>query len=386
MPNHDFDIPVDRNGGDSEKWNRYGREVLPLWVADSDFLVAEPIRNALSARVGEGIYGYPDGMEQALEKAAAHWMQTRFNWDVDPGWVCYSPGVSAALALAINAFCCPGEGVLMVTPTYPPFLGLTAVNERVILASSLLSEGDAYAINWPDLEEKARRARLLLLCNPQNPTGRVFSREELLRLGDICLKRGITVLSDEVHCDYITPGKQHIPFASLSAELAAITLTAINPSKTFNIAGLQAAAVIAPNADLRDAFRRQAARASLWGNTFGIIAFHTAYMQCAYYADQAAAYVRKNLAFAVDYINSKVPGIHAYLPEATYLLWLDCRGLGLEQEELEAFFLREAKVALNSGTTFGPEGRGFMRMNTACPRTLLIQALDRLQGACVRRQ
>ena len=195
----------------------------------------------------------------------------------------------------------------------------------------------------------------------------------------------MTVLSDEVHCDYIAPGKRHIPFASLSPDLAAITLTAINPSKTFNIAGLQAAAVIGSNPVLFGAFREEAAKSALWGNTFGIIAFYTAYTKCAYYADQVSLYVRKNLSLAVSHLNTRAEGIHAYMPEGTYLLWLDCSGLGLGQAELETFFLKEARVALNSGTSFGREGQGFMRMNVACPESLLRQALERIEDACVRR-
>lgn len=381
MELHDFDQTVDRKRGDSEKWNHYGDDVLPMWVADSDFTAPQPIVDALAKRVEHGVFGYPDNMGRALENAAAHWMRSRFSWEAEPDWVSFSPGVSAALALGITTFAEPGDGVLMFTPTYPPFLRLTHTNGRAILASSLVYEQGSYKVDWSDLEEKARGAKLLLLCNPQNPTGKVFTREELLRIGDICLSNNITVLSDEVHCDYIAPQCKHIPFASLSEELNSICLTAINPSKTFNIAGLQAAAVIAGNTELRDRFRTAVGLASLWGNTFGIIAFHTAYTQCAYYADQVAAYTRKNLELAVSHINEKIPGISTYLPEATYLLWLDCRELGFEQDELERFFIKKAKVALNSGTMFGPEGRGFMRMNLACPASTVREALGRIERA-----
>ena len=227
-------------------------------------------------------------MGQALGKAAAHWMHRRFAWTVNPDWVSFSPGVSAALALAITTFTDEGDGVLMFTPTYPPFLGLTRSNGRMVLASTLVEKEGTYRINWADFEEKAGRAKLLLLCNPQNPTGKVFSQQELARIGEICLRNRVTVLSDEVHCDYVAPHLRHIPFASLAPELGEICLTAINPSKTFNIAGLQAAAVIAENPKLRDLYRLAAGRASLWGTTLGIIAFHTAYTRCAHYADQVA--------------------------------------------------------------------------------------------------
>ncbi len=383
---HDFDEIVERRGTGSAKWNRYPPDVLPMWVADSDFKAPAPVREVLQAQVEHGVFGYADGFDRALEKAAAHWMVSRFAWAVDPAEVAFSPGVSATLAVAVTTFAAPGESVLMLTPTYPPFYNLTKLNGRKVLGSSLLpGPGGAYAIDWPDLEAKMARpdARLMLLCNPQNPTGRVFVRAELERLGELCLRHGITVLSDEIHCDFIAPGRTHIPFASLAPEISAVTLTGVSPSKTFNIAGLKAAAVISSNADLLARFKEAARRNALENNTAGLLAFHAAYTACAYYADQIAAYVRANQKLAVDFINSRVSGIEAYLPEGTYLLWLNCAGLGLTQPELERFFLEKVKLGLNSGTDFGPEGQGYMRLNLACPRDTVTEALQRLKKACV---
>ena len=385
---HDFDEIIERRGTGSAKWNRYPPEVLPMWVADSDFKAPAPVLEVLQEQVERGIFGYTDGFDRALEKAAAHWMTTRFAWDVAPEEVAFSPGVSATLAVGISAFTAPGESVLMFTPTYPPFYNLTRLNGRKVLGSPLLpGPGGAYAIDWPDLEAKIARpdARLMLLCNPQNPTGRVFAREELERLGELCLRHSITMLSDEIHCDFIAPGRAHIPFASISPEISAITLTGVSPSKTFNIAGLKTAAVISANADLLSRFKETSRRRSLENNTAGLLAFHAAYTRCAAYADQIAAYVRANQELAVEFINGQVPGIEAYLPEGTYLLWLNCAGLDLEQPDLERFFLEKARLGLNSGTDFGPEGLGYMRLNLACPRTTVLEAMQRLKKACAAR-
>ncbi len=381
---HDFDEAVERRGSGSVKWSRYPPEVLPMWVADSDFKAPAPVLEVLRAQLAHGILGYADGFDRALEKAAAHWMGSRFGWAVDLDWVTFSPGVSATLAVCINTFAAPGQNVLMFTPTYPPFFNLTRLNGRQALSSSLLPGPDGWAIDWPDLEAKLARpdTKLFLLCNPQNPTGRVFTRQELERAGDLCLRHGVTVLSDEIHCDFVAPGLRHIPFASLSSEVSGITLTGVSPSKTFNIAGLKTAAVISANAGLLERFKETARKNALESNTQGVLAFHAAYTRCAYYADQAAAYVRANQELAVSFVNEHIPGLAAYLPEGAYLLWLNCAGLGLDQAGLERFFLEKVKLGLNSGTDFGPEGQGYMRMNLACPRATVLEALRRLEKAC----
>ncbi|MDR2604992.1 MAG: aminotransferase class I/II-fold pyridoxal phosphate-dependent enzyme, partial [Desulfovibrio sp.] len=215
-----------------------------------------------------------------------------------------------------------------------------------------------------------------------NPTGKAATEAELLRIGELCLRHGVVVLSDEVHCDYVFPGRKHLPFASLSPELADISLTAINPSKTFNLADLRTAGVIAGNAVLRGRYRTAVTNAKLGRSSLGLLAYEVAYAQCAWYVDQLVTYIKANLEYAVDRINTRIPGVSVAMPEATYLLWLDCRELGLPQQRLAEFFLREAKVALNSGTSFGPEGAGFMRLNAACPRAVLSEGLARIERAC----
>lgn len=380
---HNFDMILDRRGGDSVKWNTYPDDVLPMWVADADFTAPEPLTRVLEERVRHGVFGYSRDYGDTLNKAAAHWMWTRFSWDAQPEWSVFSPSVVGSLAIAVMSYTEPGDSVLFLTPSYPPFFSITTSHDRVPLTSSMIMEQGRYVMDFADLEEKMsrERTRLLLLCNPHNPTGRVFTREELLRLGELCERYDVLVLSDEIHCDYVFPGHTHIPFPSLSEALAMRSLVTINPSKTFNIADLHASVAIIPNKELRERFAATAAGLALHSTALGVLAFTTAYMKCAWYADQIAVYVKANCDVAVRAINERVPGIRTYVPESTFLLWLDCRGLGLAQPELERFFLTKAKLALNSGTMFGTDGEGFMRMNLACPRATVLEGLARLEKA-----
>lgn len=387
MPVHDFDRITDRRGGDSVKWNSYPPEVLPMWVADADFLAPEPVTRALAARVEHGVFGYSNGLEPAFRRAVSHWMGSRFGWSVDPDRVAFSPTVVISLVLCVQTFTQPGDAVLFFTPSYPPFFSVPQNNGRQVLCSSLTTSGGNHVIDFDDFAEKAARpsTKLLLLCNPHNPTGRAFTREELTRIGEICLEHGVLVVADEIHCDYVHPGREHLPFASLSDAFALNCLTAVNPSKTFNIADLHCSALISANPELLTAFTGATQRMALHSNALGMRALIAAYTQSAYYADGVNAYTLGNIRLAVERINSRTPGIRAYEPEATFLLWLDCRGLGLSQAELEDFFVKDAKLALNTGTAFGPEGEGFMRMNLACPRSTVEEALDRLERAARRR-
>lgn len=383
MPVHDFDRSIDRRGGDSAKWNTYPGDVLPMWVADADFTAPEPLIKALEKRVQHGVFGYSDWKSDALQQAVAHWMRSRFSWETKPEWIIFSPSVVVSLVLSVLTFTRPGDSVLFLTPSYPPFFRVPRSHAREPLTSSLLMQNGRYEINFPDLEEKMARekTRLLFLCNPHNPAGRAFSREELLRIGDLCLKHDVLVLSDEIHCDYVFPGRAHIPFPSLSEELAQCSLVTVNPSKTFNVADLHTSAVISANAELMSRFKKTAADLALHSSALGVLALKTAYMECAWYADQVAAYVKGNIDYAAAFINERIPGITTTVPEATFLLWLDCREMSLPQKELETFFLEKAHLALNTGTDFGPEGEGFMRLNLACPRSTVVEAMSRLQKA-----
>ena len=377
---YDFDTIIDRRNTRSEKWDKYPPDVLPMWVADSDFRCPQPVVDAITDVARRGVFGYTRA-DGAFEKAYAGWMAERFTWRAEPDWVTWCPSIGTALAVCVRVFTQPGDNVCMLLPTYPPFLGVCRENGRAVAGSVLKKNGGRYEIDFADLEAKLAepRTKLLLLCNPHNPTGRAFTREELLAVGELCLQHGVLVFSDEIHCDIVFSGK-HIPFPLLSPAIAGITLVGINASKTFNLADLHAAAVISPNPELRKAFADECARTRLGRCSLGIAGVIAAYTQCADYADQLLPYLEANLRYAVDVFTKETP-IKAYMPDATFMLWLDCRELGLEHKELAAFFLDKAKVALNFGETFGEGGEGFMRMNLACPRATLDEGLRRIRAA-----
>ncbi len=378
---YNFDEIIDRRNTRSDKWDSYPPDVLPMWVADSDFRCPQPVIDAVMETARRGIFGYTRA-DGAFEQAYAGWMQSRFGLPTDPAWVRWCPSIGTALAVCIRTFTQPGDGVCMLLPTYPPFLHLCAVNGRVVCGSLLRNTNGRYEIDFDDLERQLaqERTRLLLLCNPHNPTGRAFSEEELRRVGELCLKHSVIVFSDEIHCDIVFRGK-HIPFPALSPEIAAITLVGMNASKTFNLADLRSAAVISSNRALLAAFMEECERTKLGRCSLGIAGVIAAYTECADYADQLLEYLQANLRFAVDYFAVELPVVKASMPDATYLLWLDCREMGLTQGELRSFFLKKAKVALNPGETFGEGGQGFMRMNLACPRATVEEGLQRIAGA-----
>lgn len=378
---YNFDEIIPRRNTRSYKWDSYPADVLPMWVADSDFRCPQPVINAIMDTARRGVFGYTQ-IDEVFEKAYAGWMDSRFGWKADPSWVRWCPSIGTALAVCILAFTKPGDNVCMLLPTYPPFMSLCALNGRTICGSVLLHNADGYAIDFENLERQlaADRTKLLLLSNPHNPTGRTFTREELEKIGELCLKHQVIVFSDEIHCDIIFRGK-HIPFPSLSPEIAAITIVGLNASKTFNLADLRSAAVLSSNKDLLDAFTLECERMMLGPCSLGIAGVVAAYTQCADYADQLLEYLRGNLRFAVDYFSTELPLIKAYMPDATFMLWLDCREMHMSQARLQSFFLEQAKVALNSGDSFGEGGHGFMRMNLACPRATVEEGLKRIQDA-----
>jgi cystathionine beta-lyase len=403
---YDFDAIVDRRGTDSIKYGAYAKDVLPMWIADSDFPCPTPVLDAIKARAAHGVFGYPLE-EKIVEQAAVHWMKTRFNWQLTPDMAAFSPTVVSSLAIAVDIYTEPGDQVLFLTPTYPPFYRVVRTAGRVVLGSSFIHDSQAdqnsWQIDFDDLDKKmsGARARLFFLCNPHNPTGRVFTREELLKIGALCLKHNVLLLSDEIHCDYVYPnqrGLRHIPFSTLSEELAHISITTISPSKTFNLAGLYTSAVISSNPGLISRFRGAVAKAAVHPSSFGLLGIKIAYTECADYAEQVVAYIRKNQEYAVKYINENIPGLNAYLPEGTCLLWINCAELHSNldkdtgkkplseknvpnQDTLVKFFLNKAKVGLSSGLDFGDEGRGFMRMNMACPLATVKEGLQRIEQA-----
>ena len=378
---HDFDEIIDRRNTRCEKWDGCPPDVLPMWIADSDFRCPQPVVEAVMKTASRGVFGYTRA-DGAFEQAYAGWMSNRFGWQVNPDWVTWCPSIGTALAVCIRIFTQPGDKVCMLLPTYPPFLGLCGLNGRIATGTVLKDIGGRYTIDFGELEQLLAhdRTKLLILCNPHNPTGRAFIREELLRVGELCLKYGVIVFSDEIHCDIVYSG-EHTPFPTLSSEIADITLVGVNASKTFNLADLRSAAVISSNKNLLSAFADECTRLKLGRCSLGIAGVVAAYTQCADYADQLVAYLRTNAQHAVDTFTNEISPIKTFMPDATFLLWLDCREMRLPQQKLAAFFLEKAKVALNSGDTFGEGGKGFMRMNIACPRATLNEGLRRIKQA-----
>lgn len=386
---HNFDELIDRRGTECKKWDTYPSDVLPMWIADTDFKCPQPVIDALVKRAEQGIYGYPQNLRK-FEDSIAHWQKSRFGWDVDPDWVEYTPAVIPAIVYAMTAFTRPGDNIVIQMPAYHPFRDIIPNNGRHILGNSLiLQEDGSYEIDFEDLERlfSLKRTTMFLLCSPHNPTGKSFTREELIKISDLCLKHHVFVVSDEIHSDIIYGGKTHIPFGSLSQEAADNCVVCINPSKTFNIAGVRTGAAIIPNRKNHDRFYSPLENLKAYGRTvFGTLPIETCYNECAYYADQMLEYLEENLEYLKKFLATRIPEISVGPIQATYLIWLNCKEMGLAPEDLADFFLTEAKVAMNEGSTFGPGGEGFMRMNIACPRSRLVEALVRIEKAVANRR
>jgi cystathionine beta-lyase len=387
---YDFDTLPDRRSTESLKWHQYDDDVLPMWVADMDFLAPEPVIRALQERVAHGVFGYPvsaAGAENTeLARLVVRWLADRFNWQVQPADLVFLPGVVVGFNLACQALVAPKDGVLVQTPVYPPFL-YSAKNAAAIYQEMELTlhPDGSYAIDWAAFEEAITdRTKLFLLCNPHNPVGRVFRRDELERMAEICLRRGMLICSDEIHADLVFHGHQHIPIASLSPEVAQKTITLIAPSKTFNIAGLECSVAIIPNDGLRRRFVHAQRGVVSWVNVLGWIAAEAAYRHGQAWLEQLLLYLEANRDTLYDFVQSELPGVKMARPEGTYLAWLDCRTAGIQGNPHE-FFLQKARVAVNDGKTFGRGGEGFVRLNFGCPRSMLKEALERMKEA-LRRQ
>ena len=384
---YDFDHVPDRRPTDSVKWNKYDEDVLPLWVADMDFKVAEPIQRALQERIEHGIYGYPDVLTQCkaiagLQQVLIERMQRLYNWQVAPDELLFLPGVIVGLNLTCHALAAAGGNVLVQTPVYPPFLHV-AKNVGMERHDALLerrSDGH-YEIDWDEFEAGVtKKTRVFILCNPHNPVGRVFRKDELEHMAEICLKHGVVICSDEIHCDLLFKGKKHTPIASLDKEIAQNTITLMSPTKTFNIAGLQCSFAIVQNEELRKKLVDSMKGLVMWVNLIGLTASEAAYRDGQEWLDQVLHYLEGNRDYLYDFVRDHLPMLDMVKPEGTYLGWLDCRRAGIQGNPYE-FFLKEARVALNDGATFGKGGEGFVRLNFACTWVVLTQALERMKAA-----
>jgi cystathionine beta-lyase len=377
----DFDTIINRRASESIKWRKFGDEILPLWVADMDFRAPQPVIDALQARLDHGILGYP-GLPEGLTESVLGWLSRRHGWEVKPEALIFLPGVVTGFNLAAQAFARPGEGVLLQTPTYVKFFDVSRHVNFIHQEMELTRDANGqYQIDLDAFESAITpKTRVFMLCNPQNPTGRVFRQDELEAMAEICLRNEVIICSDEIHSDLIYSGHRHIPIASLAPEIADRTVTFIAPSKTFNVAGLKASVAIITNPALREKF--EAARRGLvgWVNLLGMAAMQAAYAEGEPWLESLLPYLEANRDYLAAFVERELPGVTMAKPEGTFLAWLDCRGLGTGQTP-STFFLKEAKIAVNDGAWFGSGGEGFVRLNFGCPRATLEEGLSRMKAA-----
>jgi cysteine-S-conjugate beta-lyase len=386
----DFDEVIPRANSDSVKYDdrlgRFGRsDLLPLWVADMDFRAPDCVREALQRLVDENLYGY-HLKGTRYSRAIVDWWARRHRYDVDPDSICYIPGVVAALSHLVQALTAPGDGVLLQPPVYHPFAWAIRANGRRLLENPLREERGVYQIDFEGLERQAREARLLILCSPHNPVGRVWRREELERVAEICLRHQVRILADEIHNDLVFRPHVHVPIASLSPEVARLTATCHAASKTFNLAGLSTAYILIPDPALRAAYRAVSEAIHVEAlNPFGLRATEAAFTAGEPWLEALLAYLAGNADLLRTSCETRLPAVTMSPLEGTYLAWLDFRRYGLSPQALRDCMIQQARLALNDGPMFGPGGEGFQRMNLACPRPLLRQALDQLSAALAGR-
>ncbi|MDE7016571.1 MAG: pyridoxal phosphate-dependent aminotransferase [Lachnospiraceae bacterium] len=385
---YDFDEVVDRRQSGCVKYDFAAEkgmpeDVLPLWVADMDFKAAPCIVERLQKDVTFGIFGYTDSKEDYFH-ALANWYDAYFDWKVEKEWLVKTPGVVFALATAILALTKEGDSILVQQPVYYPFSAVIKDNNRKLVDNGLILADGHYEMDFEDFEEKIvqENVKLFLLCSPHNPVGRVWTKEELWRIGDICLRHGVKIVSDEIHSDFVYPGHKHYMLPTVDERLKDISIVCTAPSKTFNLAGLQASNIWIPNEEMRNAFvQKMAAIGYCHVNMIGQHACQAAYEGGREWLEQLKEYLKGNLDFARDYLERHIPQIRLIEPEGTYLIWLDCRALGLSEEALENMIVHQAKLWLDRGAIFGKAGEGFERINIACPRSVLEDALKRLEIA-----
>lgn len=383
---YNFDEVIDRSQNRSSKYDerikKFGTaDVIPLWVADMDFRTAQPIIDACVKKAEEGIWGYTSRPDSYFE-AVQEWERKRNNWETDPSLMSWSLGVVPAMAGMVKIFSKPGDKILIQTPVYSEFYDITEASNRQVVENQLVEQDGVWTIDFEDFEKKVKECRMFLLCNPHNPLGIVWKPEELKRMAEICIANNVLLISDEIHSDLIFHGKKHTPTATLSDEIAKHIITCVSVTKTFNLAGLQASTTIFPNREMKQAFD------TFWGsmdihrnNAFSSVAMEAAYREGEEWLEQLLEYISGNFDYIKEYCEANIPKIKPNVPDATYLVWLDCRGLGMSNEELRDFMIHKAGIGLNEGYTFGRSLNGYMRLNAACPRATLQKALKQLKDA-----
>ncbi|WP_413789016.1 MalY/PatB family protein [Bacillus kandeliae] len=383
-----LDQMINRTGTGAVKWDSlkemFGVEdALPMWVADMDFEAPNPVIEALKKQVEHGIFGYA-AIPASTKEAIKAWQASRHNWKIETDWLLFNHGVVPSISLAIEALTEKGDAVIVQSPVYTPFFEMIERNERQVVNNQLVLKDNRYQVDFDDLEQKlsAEEVKLLLLCSPHNPGGRVWTKEELTKMAALCQQHDVIIVADEIHCDLTADPHIHTPIASIQEEYQDFIVTLIAPSKTFNLAGLQASAIIVPSEVLRNKLKTvQAKRGFFTLNMMGITAMEAAYREGGPWLDEAIAYIRENIQLVEHYIRSEIPELNVMKPEGSYLIWIDCRKLELADDELMNKILHDGKLALGQGFKYRAGGEGFLRMNVACPRVIVEDGLKRLKKA-----
>ena len=382
---YDFDKVINRADTNCVKYDLrkqvFGNpDVLPMWVADMDFETPDFVRNAVIERAEHPVYGY-HFKDEAYFQSIKGWLARRHHWGVELEWMSFTPGVVCGFTMAVLAFTKPGDEIIIQSPVYPPFHHAVISQGRKLVYNTLVNRGEGYEMNFDQLVEQAKTAKMLILCNPHNPVGRCWTRNELLFLGEICMKSNLLVISDEIHCDLVLLGYRHLPFASLDKEFAQRSITFHAASKTFNLAGLATSTAIIPNEGLRKNYTDFVSNLEAHlGNIFGKVATQAA-MTCGdEWLEQLLDYVQGNIDYVSDFLTANLPKVKFHKPQATYMMWLDFNGYGLSEEELWHKMTQEALLGFNRGKDFGVEGSGYFRINLACPRSTVEEAMKRLKA------
>ncbi|MGF1584213.1 MAG: MalY/PatB family protein [Bacteroidales bacterium] len=388
--NFDFDKPTERLGTNSVKFDGlkeyFGKaDLLPMWVADMDFQAPAEIINAIKDRADHGVFGYTL-VSHGFNESIKMWMKKRHGWDISSKWILFCPGIVPALAMSVMAYTDPGDRILLQSPVYPPFFSVIKDNKRQMVNNQLIEEKGRYTIDFDDLDKKlSNKVKMMFFCNPHNPAGRVWSKEEVEKVIELCRKYNVILISDEIHSDLIYPRHTHIP-AALDQDSTDNLVICMAPSKTFNLAGLSSAFMIIPDSKLRRKMKTLIENLHInHGNIFGLIALQVAYEKGEEWLEALMKYLLLNRNTVTEFCNSELPGITAVAAEGTYLIWLDCRGTGMDDRALKKFFIRDAGIATNPGPVFGPGGEGFHRLNIGCPNATLIKALNKIKTALKKR-
>lgn len=382
-----FDKIIDRTNNFSAKWSEMNKNfgtnnLLPMWVADMDFLTAPCVMEALKDRLEQGIFGYTT-RPSSYNESIVNWLDNRFSWKINQEWLMFSPAVITSISLLIQNLTQKNDKIMIQEPVYSPFHSIVESNERSLVISPLVKLDDgSYVMDYEDIEAKIKDVKVFILCNPHNPVGRVWTREELTRLGEICLKHNVLIISDEIHSDIILKNHKHTPFASISKEFRENTITCMAPTKTFNLAGLQSSFLVISNPYYYEVMDKAFSILDIKrNNAFSLVATEAAYNYGEDWLYELIKYIEDNVDFAIDYIKNHMPQLKVKKPEGTYLLWVDFSNLNVDKEDLKNALINKGRIALSDGSSFGIGGAGYYRINLACPRSMVLEGLKRIEFA-----